>query len=149
MVAGLAMAACAQAQTAPASALTVIPPPAIDAPGAKPVPAQATSTPAKSALDISVPALPSGQTGATVDRRGDAPPTVKVATHDGKVIEQYYDGGQLYMVRVHPKHGVPYSYYVHKGRKLDRGPGAPPVSPVLYTILKWGQPSSSSDGDSQ
>lgn len=130
-----------QAQTVPASTLTVLPPPSINDPGAKPVPlakpaaSASTSKRAADAMAIPIPPLPGG---TATDARGDAPPTVKVSKHDGMLIEEYYQGGNLYMVRVHPKHGVPYSYMVSKGHKLTRSPGAPPVSPVLYTILEWG-----------
>lgn len=137
--------ASALAQTAPAKALTVLPPPSINSPGAKPVmpasspsPANGQSAPAAASTAIPIPALPGMHEDAPRDARGGVPPTVKVTEHDGKVIEQYYEGGNLYMVQVHPKHGVTYTYYVHKGHKLTRSAGAPPVSPALYTILSWG-----------
>lgn len=133
----------AQAQAVPASTLTVLPPPSIDDPGATPVTTASTATPtttsrpAANGMAIPIPPLPGG---TAKDARGESPPTVKVRKHDGKLIEEYYQGGQLYMVRVHPKHGVPYTYFVDKGHNLRRSPGAPPVSPVLYTILEWGKP---------
>lgn len=152
MIAGFAMASGVPAQTVPAPALTVFAPPSINAPGAKAVavPARASSTraPDEHTPDLSLPALPLLRTGAPDDAHGNPPPTVKVAHHDGDVIEQYYRGGNLYMVHVRPKHGVPYSYYVDKNHDLNRAPGAPPVSPVLYTLLKWGNPPASSDDDS-
>lgn len=139
-----------QAQTVPASSMTVLPPPSINDPGAKPVSTASvavpatTSRPAANGMAIPIPPLPGG---TAQDARGEAPPTVKVRKHNGQLIEEYYQGGQLYMVRVHPKHGVPYTYFVHKGHKLTRSPGAPPVNPVLYTILEWGGSSSDTGGD--
>lgn len=136
--------ALAWAQTVPASELTVLPPPSINAPGAKPVapastpapsPAASRTAPAAASTAIPIPDLPGA---APRDARGEPAPTVKVTKHDGKLIEEYYEGGQLYMVRVHPKHGTAYTYFVDKGHKLTRSPGAPPVNPVLYTILEWG-----------
>lgn len=144
--------ASVMAQTTPAKALTVLPPPSINAPGAKPVAPASTpspvghpSTPATASTAIPIPALPGMHEPAPHDARGGVPPQVKVSKHDGKVIEQYYEGGQLYMVQVHPKHGVTYTYYVHKGHKLSRSAGAPPVNPALYTILTWGGGSDDSD----
>ncbi|HET7301088.1 MAG TPA: DUF2782 domain-containing protein [Oleiagrimonas sp.] len=141
-----------KAQTAPAATLTVLPPPSINDPGAKPAPQTKMATPATTGapaadgMAIPIPPLPGG-TGK--DARGESPPTVKVTKHEGKLIEEYYQGGQLYMVQVHPKHGVPYTYFVDKSHKLTRSPGAPPVNPVLYTILEWGGSSSGTSGDSQ
>ncbi len=150
----LAMAAGAHAQTTPATSLSVLPPPGIDDPGAAPVAPATSVTPASNASSampasastaIPIPPLPGMHEAAPKDARGEAPPTVKVTKHDGKIIEEYYQGGQLYLIRVHPKHGVPYSYYVDKGHNLRRSPGAPPVNPVLYKILEWGGSSDASE----
>lgn len=161
--------AVAMAQVAPPPPFTVLPPPPINSPGAKPAapvstlspptgkrsqplslslppaysPAPSQSAPASASTAIPIPALPGMHEGAPEDVRGTAPPTVKVTKHNGKTIEEYYEGGQLYMVQVHPKHGVTYTYFVNKAHKLSRSPGAPPVNPVLYTILTWGGSGSS------
>lgn len=143
--------AVARAQAAPATPLTVLPPPAMNAPGAKEVAPAPAAKPAPAArpasaatgMAIPIPALPSMQQAAPRDARGDAPPTVTVMQHKGQLIEQYYEGGQLYMVQVHPKHGVTYSYFVDKAHNLTRSPGAPKISPVLYTLLEWGKPAES------
>lgn len=145
----LAPAVCAQ--TVPTAPFTVLPPPPINAPGARAVapavtvpPSQAApAAPAAPSTAIPIPALPSMQEQAPRDARGQLPPTVKVVKHKGQLVEEYYEGGQLYMVQVHPQHGVTYTYFVTKGHGLTRTPGAPPVSPVLYTILTWGNPSHS------
>ncbi len=137
----------AGAQTVPA--MTVLPPPPIDAPGANPVAVPATAPapstvlakPATPGTAIPIPALPSMHENAPRDARGQLPPTVKVVKHKGQLIEEYYEGGQLYMVQVHPRYGVTYTYFVDKGhQKLLRAPGAPQVNPVLYTLLTWGKP---------
>lgn len=138
-----------EAQSAPAPTMTVLPPPSINDPGMKPVPQAKTAKPATAnqpaanGMAIPIPPLP----GGTKDARGESPPTVKVTKHEGKLIEEYYQGGQLYMVRVHPKHGVPYTYFVDKQHKLTRSAGAPPVNPVLYTILEWGGSSTGAGDD--
>ncbi len=138
-IAALLMTGAGQAQTAPASTWTALPPPSIDDPGSQPVPASSApeADDGGDAMSVPVPALPGGE-GA--DARGEPAPTVKATTHDGKLIEEYYRGGNLYMVRVHPKHGVSYTYMVDENRKLNRAAGAPPVDPVLYKVLEWGQP---------
>jgi len=145
--AALLLPAQALAQSAPASALTALPPPSINAPGIEPVPsasvlepAAGQSAPAASGTAMPVPALPTPGGDAPRDARGDAPPTVKVVHHDGKRITQYYEGGQLYMVQVHPEHGVTYTYFVDKAHHLKGISGAPPINPVMYTILTWGGP---------
>ncbi|HET7267403.1 MAG TPA: DUF2782 domain-containing protein [Oleiagrimonas sp.] len=137
----------AMAQSAPAAALTALPPPSINAPGIEPVapasvmsPESAPAAPAQASTAIPIPPLPTLYEGAPSDLRGDAPPTVKVVEHDGKRITQYYKGGQLYMVQVHPKYGVTYTYMVDKAHHLTGIPGAPPLNPVMYTILTWGDP---------
>lgn len=142
----LLLPAQALAQSTPASALTALPPPSINAPGIKPVssasvlePAASPSAPAASGTAMPIPALPTLHgDGAPRDARGDAAPTVKVVEHDGKRITQYYEGGQLYMVQVHPEHGVTYTYFVDKAHHLKGISGAPPINPVMYTILTWG-----------
>lgn len=139
------MPASALAQSTPASALTALPPPAINAPGIQPVasasvlqPAIDQPDPAVDSTAMPLPALPTLYNGAPRDTRGDAPPTVKVVEHEGKRVEQYYKGGQLYMVQVHPEHGVTYTYFVDKAHHLKGISGAPPINPVMYTILTWG-----------
>lgn len=137
---GLLVAAPLQAQSVSSTSFQAMPPPSIDDPGTKAVPASSAPSPTGSTADpmtVPVPALPGGN---DKDARGEDAPTVKVRKHEGKLIEEYYRGGSLYMVRVQPEHGVPYTYFVDESRKLNRAAGAPPVDPVLYKILEWGQP---------
>lgn len=118
------------------------PPPGIDAPGVKAV-APPTSkkpvheTPASTASTSQPGDLPPE---ATRDLKGNLPPRVSVHHRDGSTIEEYRQGGQLVMVRITPKHGVPYTYIVDDNGKLRGPPGAPPVKPVFYTIFEWGKP---------
>lgn len=68
-------------------------------------------------------------------------PTVSIRTGDnGDVVEEYRQGGTLYMVRVTPKGGVPYTLMDSNGDgKLDKDDAedAGGVSPVYYTIYEW------------
>lgn len=145
----LLWSAAACAQSVPAHAFTVLPPPSINAPGAKavaPVEKRKTARPPSAAKPaapstaIPLPALPTMHENALRDGRGQMPPTVKVTRQKGRVIEEYYDGGQLFMVQVRPEHGPSYTYFVDKAHHVTRGPGAPKISPALFTILTWGQP---------
>ena len=142
----LASTAFAQQDTGSQRA-PVPPPPGLNDPGVdvnaapKPLlPAQATHAPAPAASSRGLPPLPSLRDDGVRDANGNLPPTVSVHKRDGNTIEEYREGGQLIMVRITPKHGIPYSYYVDVGGKLREPPGAPPVKPVYYTIFKWGAP---------
>jgi hypothetical protein len=66
-------------------------------------------------------------------------PTVRIHTgSNGDVVEEYRNGGQLYMVRVTPLHGVPYTLQDSNGDgKLDKADNEGTVSPVYYTIYQW------------
>lgn len=146
-VLALAAATGAPAQTTPASTLKALPPPSIDDPGTRPAPAASSPLPREGDADPMAVPLPELPGGTATDPRGEPAPTVKVKKHDGKLIEEYYRGGNLYMVRVHPAHGVPYTYFVDENRRLNRAAGAPPVDPVLYKVLEWGQPKGKRGGD--
>lgn len=68
-------------------------------------------------------------------------PTVSIHTGDnGDVIEEYRQSGVVYMVRVTPKKGVPYTLMDSNGDgRLDKqdAEDAGGVSPVYYTLYKW------------
>ena len=68
-------------------------------------------------------------------------PTVSIRTGDnGDVVEEYSQGGTIYMVRVTPKGGVAYTLMDSNGDgKLDKDDAedAGGVSPVYYTIYEW------------
>ena len=66
-------------------------------------------------------------------------PTVRIHTRDnGDVVEEYRQGGQLFMVRVTPPHGVPYTLRDSNGDgKLDKTDNDGDVSPVYWTVYEW------------
>ena len=68
-------------------------------------------------------------------------PAVTIRTADnGDVVEEYRQAGAVYMVRVTPKGGVPYSIMDGNGdgkidgRDFEEAGG---VLPVHYTIAEW------------
>ena len=68
-------------------------------------------------------------------------PTVTIRDEDGRQIEEYRMNGQIYMVKVTPKGGIPY-YYIDTdgdGRlELDTAQQAlNPVQPVHWKIKEW------------
>ena len=67
-------------------------------------------------------------------------PTVTIrATESGDRVEEYRQNGQVYMVRVTPKNGIPYTLYDdNKDGRLDRSDAEKnDISPVYYTIYEW------------
>jgi hypothetical protein len=66
----------------------------------------------------------------------EEPPTVTIRRVDGDIVEEYRKGGRLFMVRVTPRRGIPYTLLDTTGTgRFDRGDG--PVRPVYYTIYEW------------
>jgi len=65
-------------------------------------------------------------------------PEVTIVKKNGETIEEYRVGGQLYMMKVTPKHGVP--YYLHRedqdGAWVNVGPN-PPLSIPKWTIFRF------------
>jgi hypothetical protein len=126
----LLFAASAFAQTPPTKAL---PPPGINDPGV-----HATTTPAKKPLDLKPHAVPSPQANV-VAAPGDALPDVDVRKEGDNTIQEYRRNGQLYMVVVTPKTGIPHTYTVDpQGRLVDEH-GQKPTRPVMYKVLEWGK----------
>ncbi|HRQ64260.1 MAG TPA: DUF2782 domain-containing protein [Xanthomonadaceae bacterium] len=65
-------------------------------------------------------------------------PQVTIRRVDGDVVEEYRQDGRLYMVRVTPRRGVPYTLMDTNGDgRLDSRDGDGPVRPVYYTIYEW------------
>jgi len=66
-------------------------------------------------------------------------PTVHIQTgKNGDVVEEYRQGGQLYMVRFTPPHGKPYTLRDTNGDgKLDKTDNNGDVAPVYWTIYEW------------
>lgn len=68
-------------------------------------------------------------------------PTVTIREEEGRQIEEYRMNGQVYMVKITPKGGIPY-YYIDTdgdGRlELDTDQQAlNPVQPVYWKVLEW------------
>jgi hypothetical protein len=68
-------------------------------------------------------------------------PTVTIREEDERMIEEYRLDGQIYMVKVTPKGGIPY-YYIDAdgdGRlELDMDQRAlNPVQPVYWKVKEW------------
>jgi hypothetical protein len=124
----------------------VAPPPAHSAPAPASTPAEATPDryPSK---PIPLPRMP----GDTTTRYASPPPDVNVHQQGDDTVEEFRRNGQVYMIVVRPKHGVPQTYMVDPQGRLQPQNGAPPVKPVMYKILEWGKSkpaeASSSGGD--
>lgn len=137
------LASPTQAQSAPST--NVPPPPGINDPGVQAVsPPTKTSTPARTpapkadSLDLKPQALPAMRSGDS--RLGRPPvPDVSVRQEGDNSVQEYSRNGQVYMVVVTPKHGVPQTYMVDpQGRVVDEH-GQKPVGPVMYKVLEWGK----------
>lgn len=68
-----------------------------------------------------------------------ANPVVSIRKQDnGDTVEEYRKNGQLYMVKVTPPNGIPYTLMDTNGDgKLDRSDADGPIGPVYYTIYRW------------
>ena len=89
-----------------------------------------TAAPAKDVpIPPKIPSPPSDQTA----------PTVHIHTgKNGDVVEEYRQGGQLYLVRVTPPHGKPYELHDTNGDgKLDKADNNGDVAPVYWTLYEW------------
>lgn len=72
--------------------------------------------------------------------KDSATPTVTIrSSGNGDLVEEYREGGRVYMVHVTPKHGKPYYLYDDDGNgRLDRTDAdRASVSPVYWTIYEW------------
>ena len=69
----------------------------------------------------------------------EAAPAVSIRTDgSGDVVEEYRQNGQIYMVKVRPRIGAPYSLIDSNGDgKLDAQDGDGPVRPVYWTLYEW------------
>lgn len=68
----------------------------------------------------------------------EPPPTVTIRNVKGALIEEYRHGSQLYMIRVVPERGVPYTYLDTDGNgRLEYEGEDGPVRPVYYTLYEW------------
>jgi hypothetical protein len=65
-------------------------------------------------------------------------PGVTIRTEGDVTIEEYRRDGNVYMVVVHPKSGVSYTYMDTDGDgRLEGDPREGPVQPVYYTLYSW------------
>ena len=68
-------------------------------------------------------------------------PTVTIREEDERMIEEYRLDGQIYMVKVTPRCGIPYYYIDTDGDgklELDMDQSAlNPVQPVHWKVLEW------------
>jgi hypothetical protein len=68
-------------------------------------------------------------------------PTVTIREEEERLIEEYRMNGQIYMVKVTPKGGIPYYYVDSNGDgklELDVDQQAlNPVQPVYWKVLEW------------
>mgnify|MGYP001047286632 CR=1 FL=1 len=112
-----------------------LPPPALHDPGVR-ASAQAASSVGSPMAPPAV-ALPSMHDDGSA--RDEAAPQVTIHQRGDDSVQEYWRGGQLYMVVVTPKNGVPYSYTLDsQGRWIDDH-GQKPMRPVMYKILEWGK----------
>jgi hypothetical protein len=94
----------------------------------------ASTAPLAFAQDVPIPPK------APPPQTDDAGPTVTIRnTRDGDRYEEYRQDGHVYMVRVVPKRGVPYTLMDedHDGRLDHSDISKNDVSPVYYTIYEW------------
>jgi len=68
-------------------------------------------------------------------------PTVTIREEDERLIEEYRINGEIYMVKITPKVGIPYYYIDTDGDgKLELDPDQQamnPVQPVYWKIKEW------------
>ncbi len=66
-------------------------------------------------------------------------PAVTIRKQDnGDVVQEYRLNGQLYMVKVTPPNGIPYTLMDTNGDgKLDSSDAQGPIGPVYYTLYRW------------
>lgn len=70
----------------------------------------------------------------------EAEPAVSIRTdgRTGDVVEEYRQNGKVYMVKVRPERGIPYTLMDTNGDgRLDESDGDGPVRPVYYTLYEW------------
>ena len=70
----------------------------------------------------------------------EAEPAVSIRTdgRTGDVVEEYRQNGRIYMVKVRPERGVPYTLMDTNGDgRLDDSDADGPVRPVYYTLYEW------------
>ena len=106
---------------------------------------QAQNEPTENPLEIP-PAIPSEDSPEqplppkVQDEDDRLEPTVVIRDEEGRRIEEYSRGGQVYMVKVIPDKGIPYYYIDSDGDgRLETAPtkGLEPVRPVYWKVKEW------------
>jgi hypothetical protein len=99
------------------------------APGQAPAEAAAPA-PTEAPIPDKLPSPPSEETTPSVTIR---------SSESGDVIEEYREGGRIYMVRITPVRGKPYYLYDDdRNGRMDRTDADKAgVSPVYWTVYEW------------
>lgn len=66
-------------------------------------------------------------------------PAVVIRREDGRTVEEYYSGGNLYMIRIVPEVGLPY-YLIDTtgdGNFDSRHEHMEPVRPAHWKVIEW------------
>lgn len=99
---------------------------------------------AKPALEIETKSKASGVVRDESDtlpekaRGNEPPPTVTIRVEGNNTIEEYRQGDKLYMVRVTPKRGIPYTFLdTDNDGRLEGDPKEGSLQPNYYTIYEW------------
>lgn len=72
-------------------------------------------------------------------RNNEPPPAVTIRVEGNNTIEEYRQSGKLYMIRVVPKRGIPYTFLdTDNDGRLEGDPDEDgSVQPNYYTIYEW------------
>ena len=102
-------------------------------PASAPAPQEApaaAAAPAEAPIPDKLPSPPSEETTPSVTIR---------SSESGDVIEEYREGGRIYMVRITPVRGKPYYLYDDdRNGRMDRTDAdKASVSPVYWTVYEW------------
>lgn len=123
-------------------------PPAIppeDAPQSEPLslPEDEAESTSQDASQDTTPGIPTNENEAPLPPKvqdEQIEPTVTIRDEEGKRIEEYSRGGQVYMVKVIPDKGVPYYYIDSDGDgRLETAPtkDLEQVRPVYWKVKEW------------
>jgi len=161
-VLGVAVATNALAQSSASQFPPAPPPPGMNDPGVKAVAAPPAPVAPKAAAGKSAPAKISADTEATLsqpatstpatsdaqqrDANGNTPPQVRVHTEGDQTIQEFSRSGQVYMVVVTPKGGIPQTYMVDQKGAWTNQAGEH-VKPVMYKVIEWGKSRPANDQD--
>lgn len=165
-VLGVAIASNALAQSSPSQFPPAPPPPGMNDPGVQaapqaPAPKLVPSTKSgaskksasgnvsadtEAAMSTSATTTPATSDAQPRDANGNTPPQVKVVTQGDQTIQEYSRSGQVYMVVVTPKGGIPQTYMVDQKGAWSNQAGEP-VKPVMYKVMSWGNSKPAQDQD--